>query len=91
MLKKAQIPYKIDDSGVSIGKRYSRNDELGTPFGITIDFESVKSGTVTLRERDSTKQVRGSIENIIRAIRDITYEGVSWSEGTKNLEPFSTE
>ncbi|CCF57905.1 hypothetical protein KAFR_0D02580 [Kazachstania africana CBS 2517] len=91
ILRKAQIPFKVDDSGVSIGKRYSRNDELGTPFGITIDFESVNDNSVTLRERDSTKQVRGSVEDIINAIREITYNGVSWDEGTKNLEPFVSQ
>ncbi|CAB4251921.1 similar to Saccharomyces cerevisiae YBR121C GRS1 Cytoplasmic and mitochondrial glycyl-tRNA synthase that ligates glycine to the cognate anticodon bearing tRNA [Maudiozyma barnettii] len=90
ILRKAQIPFKVDDSGVSIGKRYSRNDELGTPFGVTIDFDSVKDGSVTLRERDSTQQVRGSVEDIIKAIKDITYFGVSWEEGTKNLEVFTS-
>ena len=88
ILRKSQIPFKIDDSGVSIGKRYARNDELGTPFGVTIDFESAKDHSVTLRERDSTKQVRGSVEDVIMAIRDITYNGASWEEGTKDLTPF---
>lgn len=91
ILRKEQIPFKVDDSGVSIGKRYARNDELGTPFGITIDFDSSKDGSVTLRERDSTKQVRGSVADIIAAVRDITYNGVSWEEGTKNLEAFVTQ
>lgn len=91
IFRKEKIPFKVDDSGVSIGKRYARNDELGTPFGVTIDFESAKDGTVTLRERDSTKQVRGAVEDIIKAIRDITYNGASWEEGTKTLEPFVTQ
>lgn len=90
-LKKEIIPFKIDDSSASIGKRYARNDELGTPFGITIDFESVKDLSITLRERDSTKQVRGSIEDIIKAIKAITYENATWSEGTANLTPFETQ
>jgi len=90
-LRKEQIPFKVDDSGASIGKRYARNDELGTPFGVTIDFESVKDGSVTLRERDSTKQVRGDIQDIIKAIRDITYNSVTWEEGTKTLTPFETK
>lgn len=89
-LRKAQVPFKVDDSSASIGKRYARNDELGTPFGITIDFDTVKDNTVTLRERDSTKQVRGSLDDIIKAIKDITYDGVSWTEGTAKLAPFET-
>lgn len=87
-LKQVQIPFKVDDSSASIGKRYARNDELGTPFGITIDFDSLKDQSVTLRERDSTKQVRGSIKEIIGAIRNITYFGEKWDEGVKNLKEF---
>lgn len=91
LLRREKIPFKVDDSGVSIGKRYARNDELGTPFGVTIDFDSVKDGSVTLRERDSTKQVRGSASDIIKAIREITYNGASWEEGTKDLAPFVSQ
>lgn len=91
LLRREKIPFKVDDSGVSIGKRYARNDELGTPFGVTIDFESIKDGSVTLRERDSTKQVRGSAADIIKAIREITYNGASWDQGTKGLTPFATQ
>ena len=87
-LRKEKIPFKVDDSSASIGKRYARNDELGTPFGITIDFDSVKDDSVTLRERDSTKQVRGSIQEIVEAIKDITYNDGTWEEGTAKLKPF---
>lgn len=59
--RKAGISSKVDDSGSSIGKRYARNDELGTPFAITVDFQTVQDGTVTLRERDSTKQIREKV------------------------------
>lgn len=90
VLRKEQIPFKVDDSSASIGKRYARNDELGTPFGITVDFDSVKDDSVTLRERDSTKQVRGSFEDVIKAVKSITYDGVSWAEGTSKLTPFET-
>lgn len=90
VLRKEKIPFKVDDSSASIGKRYARNDELGTPFGITIDFESVKDESVTLRERDSTKQVRGSVKDVIDAIKEITYSEVSWDEGTSKLEVFES-
>lgn len=88
-LKEANIPFRIDDSGVSIGKRYARNDELGTPFGITIDFDSLKDESVTLRERDSTRQMRGSIKDVIKSIVDICYKGGSWDESTKKLTVFT--
>lgn len=86
-LRSQGIPSKVDDSSVSIGKRYSRNDELGTPFGVTIDFQSVKDGSITLRERDSTQQVRGSKTEVIAAIQAMI-KGVSWEEGTSKLAPF---
>ena len=44
-------------AAVSIGRRYARTDELGVPFGLTIDRRTLEDGTVTLRERDSTAQV----------------------------------
>ncbi len=46
-----------DDSG-SIGKRYRRQDEIGTPFCVTVDFETEENGTVTVRDRDSMEQIR---------------------------------
>ena len=58
MLTKAGISSKIDDSGTSIGKRYARTDECGIPFAITVDFDTVEDQTVTLRELNTTKQVR---------------------------------
>ena len=69
----AEIPYKfnVDASSTSIGKRYARNDELGTPFGITVDFQSLKDGTVTLRERDGMKQIRGTQDEVIEVVRGI--------------------
>ncbi|KAG7191825.1 Glycine--tRNA ligase 1, mitochondrial [Scheffersomyces spartinae] len=90
-LRSEKVPFKVDDSSASIGKRYARNDELGTPFGITIDFDSVKDESVTLRERDSTKQVRGSYVQVIDAIKAITYEGASWAEATAKLTPFESQ
>merc|ERR1712224_1064552 len=52
------ISYTIDDSGATIGKRYARNDELGIPFGVTVDHTSLEDKTVTVRERDSMLQIR---------------------------------
>ena len=58
------------DQQGSIGKRYYRQDEAGTPFGITVDHQSIEDNTVTLRDRDSMKQDRISIERILNAIQD---------------------
>jgi len=51
------VPVDYDETG-SIGKRYRRQDEVGTPFCITVDGDSVKDGTVTVRDRDTLKQDR---------------------------------
>jgi len=53
------------DAGGSIGKRYRRQDEAGTPFGITVDHDTLEDNTVTLRDRDTMKQERISIDKII--------------------------
>ena len=52
------ITYKIDDIAEGIGKRYARTDEVGIPFACTIDEQTIKDGTVTLREISKMKQVR---------------------------------
>jgi glycyl-tRNA synthetase len=52
------------DEGGSIGKRYRRQDEIGTPWGVTIDHQSIEDGTVTLRDRDSLTQDRLKIEEL---------------------------
>lgn len=87
-LRKMGISSRVDDSSASIGKRYSRNDELGTPLGITVDFESVQKGTFTLRDRDSTKQVRASEEEIIAAVKNMCEGEESWAEVSKRLPIF---
>ena len=52
------------DEGGAIGKRYRRQDEIGTPLCLTIDHQSVQDGTLTLRDRDSLAQERLPIEGI---------------------------
>jgi glycyl-tRNA synthetase len=55
------ISYKVDDGTDSVGKRYARTDEIGIPFGITIDKDTIKDKTVTLREIVTMKQIRISV------------------------------
>ena len=58
------------DAGGSIGRRYRRQDEAGTPFGITVDHDTMEDDTVTLRDRDTMQQVRVGIDKVRDAIRD---------------------
>ncbi|MFA5821374.1 MAG: His/Gly/Thr/Pro-type tRNA ligase C-terminal domain-containing protein, partial [Candidatus Gracilibacteria bacterium] len=52
------------DEGGAIGKLYRRQDEIGTPFCLTVDFDSLKDKKVTLRDRDTTKQTRVLISEL---------------------------
>ena len=63
-LKKVIPNVEFDDNG-NIGKRYRRQDEIGTPHCVTIDFDTLEDNTVTLRDRDTGKQERVSIEKLI--------------------------
>jgi glycyl-tRNA synthetase len=62
-LRSQGIMTYYDESG-SIGRRYARMDEVGTPFCITVDYDTVKDDTVTIRDRDSKEQVRIKISGI---------------------------
>jgi glycyl-tRNA synthetase len=54
---------EFDDAG-AIGRRYRRNDEIGTPFALTVDFDSLEDNAVTVRERDTMAQERVSLDRI---------------------------
>ena len=57
-----------DESG-SIGRRYARADEIGVPYAITVDFQSLEDGTVTIRDRDTRQQVRVKVEELPNQLR----------------------
>ena len=66
-----------DEKG-SIGKRYRRMDEAGTPYCITVDGETLEDGTVTVRDRDTLEQVRIPQDNVVAFIQDKIRE---WQPG----------
>jgi glycyl-tRNA synthetase len=57
-----------------IGKRYRRQDEVGTPWCVTVDFDSLEDNAVTVRDRDSTDQVRVPIADLLGELRRRTGE-----------------
>jgi glycyl-tRNA synthetase len=73
---------EFDEAG-SIGRRYARADEAGIPLGITVDYESLSQGTVTIRDRDSWRQVRGKID----ALPDLLHR---YFQGKINFEDLGT-
>jgi len=80
MLKKAGFYTDYDDSG-SIGRRYRRYDEIGTPLCITVDHQTFEDGSVTIRDRDTTGQVRVKIENLVGILRELL-------AGERSIEEF---
>ena len=58
-----------DETG-SIGKRYRREDEIGTPFCVTVDFDTLEDGCVTVRDRDTMEQIRIKIDDVAKYVED---------------------
>jgi glycyl-tRNA synthetase len=73
----------IYDKSGSIGKRYARNDEAGTPYCITIDNESIVKKDITIRERDTTKQVRVKISEIKEVMRKLVNGEINFEKAGK--------
>ena len=73
------FPVYYDKSG-SIGRRYARNDEIGTPYCITVDYDSIENKDVTIRDRDSTDQIRVSIEELEDTIRNLVMGKTKFSD-----------
>ncbi len=59
------------DEVSSVGRRYRRQDEIGTPYCVTVDSETLKNNTVTLRERDSMIQIRLRINEVIEKAKKL--------------------
>ena len=78
-LRQAGHSVTYDDSG-AIGRRYRRQDEIGTPYCVTVDYESLDEDTVTLRERDTTAQKRVSIDGLAEAIDALVDGDVTFDE-----------
>ncbi len=68
---------EYDESG-SVGKRYARFDEVGVPYCITIDYETMKDNTVTVRDRDSTKQVRVEIPRLPAVLKQLVHGEIAF-------------
>ncbi len=71
MLNEEIQPIMFDDNG-NVGKRYRRQDEIGTPFCVTIDFDTLKDGTVTVRDRDTGEQERIKVVDLKNYIKEKT-------------------
>ncbi|KAG0413209.1 hypothetical protein HPB47_009653, partial [Ixodes persulcatus] len=88
-LTQHDVPHKVDDSSGSIGRRYARTDEVAVPFGITVDFDTLKEpATATLRERDSMEQVRCPLEDLAPLVQDLVRgKALRWRQLQTNTLP----
>ena len=73
------IAAELDETG-SIGRRYARADEAGVPLGVTVDYETLKNGTVTVRDRDTWQQVRARISDLPELLHRYFQEKINFKD-----------
>lgn len=87
-LTKRGISCKVDVSSASIGKRYARTDEIGIPFAVTVDFQSLQDETVTVRERDSMEQVRVPADIVGSLVGELLSSSTGWADACNQYPKF---
>merc|ERR1712150_105223 len=88
LLTSCKLSHKVDNSSGSIGRRYARTDQISIPYGITVDFDTIKdveNPTVTLRDRDSMEQVRLPMNEVATVIQGLVANELSWEIVTKRF------
>jgi glycyl-tRNA synthetase len=92
-LTSLDVSHKVDDGSGSIGRRYARTDEIGIPFGITVDFDTVRKSppTATLRERDSMKQIRVEVSELPDLVSQLSRGNLAWSDVQKRYPEFTAQ
>jgi glycyl-tRNA synthetase len=77
-LQAANIVSRVDSSSGSVGRRYARSDELGIPFGVTVDFQTLLDDSVTLRDRNTMAQVRVPLDRLQSLLVQLVAETMTW-------------
>ncbi|KAK9823739.1 hypothetical protein WJX72_005053 [[Myrmecia] bisecta] len=77
-LTAAGLANTVDTTGNTIGRRYARTDEIGVPFAVTVDFQTLADNTVTMRERDTTAQVRVPVPEVPQLLRQLSDMTTTW-------------
>ncbi|KAL4222209.1 hypothetical protein ACF0H5_018247 [Mactra antiquata] len=91
-LLKFDISHKVDSATGSIGRRYARTDAIAIPYGITVDFDTLKEPfTATLRERDSMKQIRAPVTELAQIVFDLAQQRRSWEDILNNYPLFEQQ
>ena len=90
-MKRCLLTCKVDDTGQSIGKRYSRTDEICIPFAITVDYTTVEDNTITLRELHTMKQLRVPMNDLQKVMSNLSTEVVTWEQICKEYPEYKAE
>jgi glycyl-tRNA synthetase len=79
--KLRSLGLRVDyDTSGSIGRRYRRNDEVGTPYDVTVDYETLELNSVTIRDRDSMNQVRVKVDELAEKLQSLLRGAIQFSE-----------
>ncbi|KAK7484906.1 hypothetical protein BaRGS_00023826 [Batillaria attramentaria] len=91
-LTQCDVSHKVDDSSGSIGRRYARTDQIAIPYGITVDFDTLKAPhSATLRERETMKQIRVPLDELPAVVRDLAQGRRSWDDALKSYPLFEQQ
>jgi glycyl-tRNA synthetase len=82
-LMENDLATRVDKSSAALGRRYARADEIGVPFAVTVDFDTLRDDSVTIRERDSMIQVRLPKKEVPHVIYDIVHSRMTWEQVMK--------
>lgn len=83
LLMENDLSTRVDKSSAALGRRYARADEIGVPFAVTVDFDTLIDDSVTIRERDSMVQVRVPKKEVTHIIYDIVHGLMDWEQVLK--------
>jgi len=81
-LMESDLSTRVDKSTAALGRRYARADEIGIPFAVTVDFDTIKDNTVTLRERDSMTQIRLHKDEVTPLVHSFVLGKKTWADAT---------
>ena len=86
-LKRRSIEITMDLHKCKLGKKHVKHDSMGTPLAIIVDEGTSKQGTVTLRDRDTKRQVRGKIDDVLKIVEEYSEE-ICWDDVEMRLPRF---
>ena len=90
-MTRAGISSKVDDTGVSVGKRYARTDECGIPFAFTVDFDTVEKGLLTMRQLDTMTQTQFPMSEAPDVVLSLLQNKRTWEDIIKQYGLFGAE